>query len=264
MKKIAIIGLIVVFILVLLAYAKLNNRGQKIKTTAHRGFSYEYPENTLLAVEKASESGFSFCEVDIRKTKDNEWVLMHDETVDKTTNGTGKVSELTLEYIKSLDAGSWKHSDFAGLTVPTLSEYLQICSHERITPVIEIKGIYSKDEIEELVDLIGEYFNLQDVIVISFEFDYLDFIRDYTNKIRLGYIVWEINESAVVHVKNAGNSYISTTFETITKENVALCNENDIEINVWTVNDIEIFDSMVDEYGITNITTDVFPDVLRE
>jgi len=93
---------------------------------AYRGASNTFPENTLAAFREAIRLGAHMIEMDVCFTKDRQLVLMHDVTVDRTTNGSGTVSELTLEEIKRLDAGSWKSSQFEGEEVPTLEEVLQI------------------------------------------------------------------------------------------------------------------------------------------
>lgn len=99
---------------------KLPERG----ICAHRGAMETHPENTIPAFREAVKAGAHMIEFDVQLTKDNELVVMHDATVDRTTNGTGKVSELTLEEIKKLDAGSWKSTEFAELQVPTFREVL--------------------------------------------------------------------------------------------------------------------------------------------
>lgn len=97
-----------------------------IYVAAHRGLSSDYPENTMIAFEKAIEAKVDQIEVDIRVTKDNELVLIHDNTVDRTTNGTGRVCDLTLEELKKLDAGSWKDEKFSDCTIPTLIEFMEL------------------------------------------------------------------------------------------------------------------------------------------
>jgi glycerophosphoryl diester phosphodiesterase len=91
---------------------------------AHRGAMESHPENTIPAFREAVKAGAHMIEFDVQLTKDKKLVVMHDATVDRTTNGTGKVSELTLTEIKELDAGSWKSPEFAGLQVPTFREVL--------------------------------------------------------------------------------------------------------------------------------------------
>lgn len=93
---------------------------------AHRGAMDTHPENTLPAFRAAVEAGAHMIEMDVCLTKDNQMVLMHDATVDRTTNGKGRVIDLTLEEIRKLDAGSWKSSEFTGVKVPLFEEILDI------------------------------------------------------------------------------------------------------------------------------------------
>lgn len=93
---------------------------------AHRGAMDTHPENTLPAFRAAIEAGAHMIELDVCLTKDNQMVLMHDAAVDRTTNGKGRVIDLTLEEIRLLDAGSWKSSEFTGVKVPLLEEVLDI------------------------------------------------------------------------------------------------------------------------------------------
>ncbi|MBN2375048.1 MAG: hypothetical protein JXD22_01510 [Sedimentisphaerales bacterium] len=101
---------------------KLPERG----ICAHRGASGTHPENTLSAFREAIRLGAHMIEFDIAMTKDGKLALMHDATIDRTTNGKGKVSDFTLAELKGLDAGSWKGSEFANERIPTLDEALAI------------------------------------------------------------------------------------------------------------------------------------------
>lgn len=93
---------------------------------AHRGAMQTHPENTIPAFHAAIQAGAHMIEFDVWFTKDNEMVVLHDSSVDRTTNGKGKVSDLTLAELKKLDAGSWKAPDFVGERIPTLEEVLDI------------------------------------------------------------------------------------------------------------------------------------------
>ncbi len=93
---------------------------------AHRGAMVTHPENTLVAFNEAVNAGAHMVELDVWLTQDNEMVVIHDGTVDRTTNGTGKVSDFTLAEIKQLDAGGWKSPEFAGERIPTLEEALGV------------------------------------------------------------------------------------------------------------------------------------------
>ena len=121
-----------------------------IYVAAHRGWSEKYPENTMLAYRKAAKLGVDQIEIDVRVTADGELVIIHDPTVDRTTNGSGRVDSFTLEEIRKLDAGAWKGAEFAGEKIPTFEEFLDFAeSLPEMTFDIELKE-YPVDEREEL------------------------------------------------------------------------------------------------------------------
>lgn len=93
---------------------------------AHRGAMDTHPENTVSAFKEAVRLGVQMIELDVRLTKDEQLVILHDQTVNRTTNGQGKISDLTLSQIKELDAGSWKSSDYKDERIPTLNEALAV------------------------------------------------------------------------------------------------------------------------------------------
>ncbi|MGB5553929.1 MAG: glycerophosphodiester phosphodiesterase family protein [Flavobacteriaceae bacterium] len=128
------LGVLVFFVAVLKAScgfaqqeeAKTKNNGMPEKgICAHRGAKETHPENTLSAFKEAIRLGAQMIEFDVQLSKDGELVIMHDSSVDRTTNGTGQVSELTLAELQLLDAGAWKSSEFKGEKIPTLKETLQ-------------------------------------------------------------------------------------------------------------------------------------------
>lgn len=112
---------------------------QNIKIVAHRGGVNWGPENTIATFLIAASKGVDYIEMDVRQTIDGEFVLMHDKTVSRTTNGNGIVSELTLEEIKKLDAGSWFTSGFINEPVPTLREVLRAIDG-KVIPDLDFKA----------------------------------------------------------------------------------------------------------------------------
>ncbi|MCX7349096.1 MAG: glycerophosphodiester phosphodiesterase family protein [Alphaproteobacteria bacterium] len=114
--------------------------------SAHRGFSEDYPENTIPALAAALEAGADVAEIDIKLTRDGKLVLMHDTTVDRTTNGTGAVKDLTLAEIRQLDAGSWFGTEFSGTIVPTLDEVIA-WSSGRLGILLEMKNCPERDPV---------------------------------------------------------------------------------------------------------------------
>lgn len=121
-----------------------------IYVAAHRGWSTKYPENTMPAFRAALELGVDQLETDVRVTKDGELVLIHDGTVDRTTDGTGRVYDMTFEELQQLDAGSWKSPEFAGERIPTLLQLMELVKdHPTITLDIELK-VYPNPGKEEI------------------------------------------------------------------------------------------------------------------
>ena len=123
------------------------------KIFAHRGSKGTHPENTLASFKEAVRVGSDGIELDVHLTKDGQLVVIHDETVDRTTNGTGEIRTLTLAEIKELDAGSWFHNKYAGEKIPTLEEVLLLLTElgfngqlniELKTDVIQYKGLVEK------------------------------------------------------------------------------------------------------------------------
>ena len=121
------------------------------KNFAHRGFSGKYPENTMLAFEKAIEAGADGIENDVHLTKDGVPVIIHDELVDRTTNGKGYVKDYTYEELSKLDA-SYIFPEYGVLHIPTLREYMELVKDKDIITNIELKtGVFEYPGIEEKV-----------------------------------------------------------------------------------------------------------------
>lgn len=112
---------------------------------SHRGGAAVAPENTLPAIAAALAGGFEYVEVDVALTADRHPVLMHDATVDRTTDGHGRLESLTLDEVRALDAGSWFGAEYAGTPVPTLTEFLDTLADSRGRAIVELKGEWDAD-----------------------------------------------------------------------------------------------------------------------
>lgn len=147
---------------------------------AHRGFSGRYPENTLSAMRAAVQAGADMVEIDVQLTRDGELVVMHDDSVDRTTDGKGEVEDLTLQEVRALDAGSKFDPRFAGERVPTLEEAIDAVYGGAILN-IEVKSI---DEAtmrpvvaQKIKDLIERKRFAQHVQIMSFDSDFMEEMR---------------------------------------------------------------------------------------
>lgn len=124
MQKAGILSVIIVSFVMMSSYKECQYRLPERGLCAHRGAMETHPENTLPAFRAAVEAGAHMMEFDVWLTKDNQMVVIHDSDVDRTTDGKGKISALTLAQIRELDAGGWKSADFKGTKVPVLQEVL--------------------------------------------------------------------------------------------------------------------------------------------
>ena len=151
---------------------------QGVTVIAHRGASRFAPENTIAAFEKAIARGADLIEIDIRETKDGHLVVMHDVTVDRTTNGSGAVAGLTLAEIKQLDAGSSFSFEFKGEKIPTLDEALEAMKGRALpdldfkagTPEKLVDAVRRHDLLGKVTLYAGDYELLRRTLAISKEF----------------------------------------------------------------------------------------------
>ncbi|WP_010477604.1 glycerophosphodiester phosphodiesterase family protein [Thermococcus zilligii] len=151
--------------------------GRNILVLGHRGYSAKYPENTLLAFRKAIEAGADGVELDVWLTKDGEVVVIHDETVDRTSNGSGKVREMTLAELRELDFGM-------GERIPTLEEVFEALPEDAVVNV-EIKDT---EAVKKTAEIIGAN-NPERVVVSSFIIDALREYRKLDSETRLGVLL---------------------------------------------------------------------------
>ena len=130
----------------------LRTPGEPAFVAGHRGDRADAPENTLPAFEAAFASGLDVVETDVQLTSDGFPVLLHDPTVDRTTNGTGAIADLTLAQVEALDAGSWFNKGFAGTRIPQLGEFLDLLAatpHKRA--LVELKEYWSREDIQRIL-----------------------------------------------------------------------------------------------------------------
>lgn len=158
---------------------------------AHRGYSARYPENTLAAFNGAIDAGAHMIELDVCLSKDRQLVVIHDETVDRTTNGTGAVKALTLDQLGRLDAGSWFDPRFNTERLPTLAQVLDaVNGHLMVNIEIKPEAFEADgppDAAErQVLNLVREKNMLDEVIVSSFEWLMLENLRELEPGIALG------------------------------------------------------------------------------
>lgn len=205
---------------------------------AHRGFSEFYPENTLRAIDEAILAGADRIETDLALTRDRELVLMHDRSLDRTTDGRGRVQSWTLEEIRQLDAGSWKGEEFAGERVPTLREALELTMGRAILN-IELKTgqstmVVNEDTFDALVELVRELDAFDWVIVSSFDAMALNAVREREPRLRVLLLDWSpgsANDGLSLAISFGFDAW-SPSAEHITEERVARAREAGLSVHV--------------------------------
>jgi glycerophosphoryl diester phosphodiesterase len=227
---------------------------ENIIIVAHRGFSGVYPENTLLAFQKAVELGVDFVELDVHQTVDKEIVVCHDYTIDRTTDGNGYIKEMTYEEIKKYDAGKWK--GYPGEKIPLLKEVFEKFG-EKIKILIEIKEC----DVSTLIKLIKEYRMEKRVIVGSFNLEYIKEVRNLLPLISTALISYEVPENIDQLIKY-GIRKLDIEFHNLNKEIVKELVSYGFVVNTWTPDTEEELKKVID-YGVQFITTDR-PDILKE
>ncbi|WP_144480678.1 glycerophosphodiester phosphodiesterase [Cytobacillus oceanisediminis] len=252
----------------------------QILNVAHRGASGYAPEHTLTSYELGEKMKGDYIEVDLQMTKDGQLIAMHDETLDRTTNGTGLVKEYTLDEIKKLDAGSWfneKYPDYAkeeyaGLKVPTLEEVIQKFGKDA-RYYIETKSpeVYPGME-EKLLEILEEYkltgvnAPSSKVLIQSFSPESLKKIHDLNPDIPLIQLLWYDETAAITDAElEEYKTYsigLGMNFNRIDEAYVQKVREYNLLIHPYTVNEKEDMRKLLD-WGVTGMFTN-FPDRLQE
>ena len=153
-------------------------RKQDVIAIAHRGAHEDAPENTMASYERAIDLGMDYVEIDMRRTKDNRYVSVHNSTVDARTDGTGRVDSLTLEELRLLDAGSWFAAEFIGERIPTIEEVLTLL-HGKIGAYVDVKAAPP----DVVVHYLREYDMLETAVVYA-EYDELEAMKRIEPRIR--------------------------------------------------------------------------------
>lgn len=217
---------------------------REFHSIAHRGYSTVAPENTLPAYRLAAEMGFYYAECDIAFTKDGVAVLLHDDTIDRTSNGSGKISELTYAEIKDLDFGSWKSEDYAGTKIPTFEEFIALCKEIGLHPYIELKetGTFTQAQINSMVAILTEYDMLDNCSWISFKADNLKLVRNADSTARLGYLSSGFTSTTVNTAKSLRNGenevFLDISYSVLNSnfyDKIALAAKEGLAIEAWTV-----------------------------
>lgn len=218
----------------------------------HRGAKGFVAENTLPSFQKAMEIGVDGIELDVRLTADGELVVIHDEAIDRTTNGNGLVSQFSLKELKAFRINST-------LEIPTLSEVLNIIDKKCFVN-IELKEYETADKVVALINefIIDENWNYSHFIVSSFNWHALQNVRVLNPEIPIGVLTETDLEMAFIFAKFLKADAIISHYSLINEPEVIEIQNAGIKIIAWTVNEKKAIEKMK-ELKINGIISD-FPD----
>nr|MDO8081350.1 glycerophosphodiester phosphodiesterase family protein [Candidatus Freyarchaeota archaeon] len=221
---------------------------KKVLLIAHRGASFYEPENTLRAVKRALDFGVDGVEIDVRSSIEGNIVVIHDDTVDRTTNGTGKVRDMSLVELRSLDAGE-------GEKIPLLEEVLELVKDKALLVIeLKINGIE-----ERVLKIVEEYGALNNVLLTSFIHRSVKRVKELDPRVRTGVIFREapINPSRLALDADAEN--LCAFHKYITWEMVQNAHDHDLKIYAWTVDEPSTIENLI-MLGVDGIVTNK-PDI---
>jgi glycerophosphoryl diester phosphodiesterase len=269
MKKAIVIGAGLAFSLLFSPFqqafaAETTGELRKVDNVAHRGATGYAPENTIAAFDKGVEMKADYIEIDVQRSKDGELVIIHDTTVDRTTDGTGSVKNLTFEQLRSLDAGSWKGEEFKGEQIPTFDEILDRY-HGKVGILIELKAPELYPGIEAQVAQELKERNLdkpqnEKIIIQSFNFESMKITNSLLPKVPIGVLTSNRAHTTEQALKEfaAYADYFNPSYGIVSKELVDQVHALGMKIQSWTVRSQEAADFLL-EMNVDGIITD-YPD----
>lgn len=225
---------------------------KKILNIGHRGAKGHEPENTLPSFQKALDLNVDGIELDVHVCKTGELIVIHDFTVDRTTNGTGFISELSFSALKSLRIDG-------EIEIPTLQEVIDLVGKKCLIN-IELKGKNTAKPVSELIEKnrLENNFSYDEFIVSSFDYDELRQIHKLNNNLILGVLTEDNLQTAMEVARKISAKAVHPHFSLLTEENVREIQEQGFKIFPWTVNESEDIER-IKNYKVDGIITD-FPE----
>ncbi|TDL67590.1 glycerophosphodiester phosphodiesterase [Rhodococcus qingshengii] len=269
MKKTFVIGAGLTFSLLFSPFqqafaAETTGELRKVDNVAHRGATGYAPENTIAAFDKGVEMKADYIEIDVQRSKDGELVIIHDTKVDRTTDGTGSVKDLTFEQLRSLDAGSWKGEEFKGEKIPTFDEILDRY-HGKVGILIELKApeLYPGIEVQVAQKLKERNLDKpqnEKIIIQSFNFESMKITNSLLPKVPIGVLTSNRAHTTEQALKEFATyaDYFNPSYGIVSKELVDQVHALGMKIQSWTVRSQEAADFLL-EMNVDGIITD-YPD----
>ncbi|NKD77755.1 glycerophosphoryl diester phosphodiesterase [Haematospirillum sp. H1815] len=211
------------------------------RVIGHRGACALAPENTLASIRRAAIDGAGMVELDVRLTADGRCVLLHDDTLDRTTDGCGPVSLACLDHLSALDAGLWFSSDFRGESVPTLEETIDLLLELGVGLNLELKPSpgYEADMVRAVVSVLESMWPSDRLLPLlsSFDCTILEYASDLAPSWPLGLIADRLPDDWLALARDLGLKSVNLGHEGLDMATVQAVRKAGYEVAIWTVND---------------------------
>lgn len=203
---------------------------------AHRGASGYAPENTVAAFRRAIALGVTFIETDLQLTRDAHFVALHDETVNRTTNGQGSVQHMTLAEVRRLDAGSWFGSEFMGERIPTLLDIVDFSRKHDVVFYLELKpsGFWGGEH--ALISALRESGAIQRTVIISFDPVILQSLRKIEPTLMTGLLFDGQLENPFEKALEIGARQLAVKGDLVSPSLLGEAHKRDLQVVCWTIN----------------------------
>ncbi|MEZ9743454.1 glycerophosphodiester phosphodiesterase family protein [Vibrio splendidus] len=207
----------------------------------HRGVAGTHPENTKASIEQAAKLGLKWIEVDIQPTQDDQLVVCHDHTLDRCSDGKGRVDEHTLAELRQLDFGSWKSEQFAGEKILTLEELLTLVEQHDLSVNLEIK-VDSRHQAPYVVDLLHDELirsnlDTDKVLLSSFSHKVVAEMAHHLPRYRVGVITEQLTQDDLMLINEVKAFSCHMNYEHVDQSDLDTLNEANIQAWCYTVND---------------------------
>src|SRR5256884_1530210 len=225
---------------------------------AHRGASGHAPENTMAAFRKAVAQGATFIETDLNLSRDAHFVAIHDDPVTRTTNGQGKVHDLTLADLRRLDAGSWFGSEFSGERIPTLEEILEFSKKNDVVFYLELKPTGAWGGEHAVIAALRESGEIPRAVLISFDASMVLNVHSIEPTVMTGLLYDGQLEKPVEKAVEIGARQLAVRGDLVTPALLEQARKKDLQVVCWTINQPAHMRLLI-EAGVQGIMSD-YPD----
>ncbi|MDW0117066.1 glycerophosphodiester phosphodiesterase [Sporosarcina thermotolerans] len=227
---------------------------------AHRGASGSFPENTVSSFKEAARLPIFGVEFDVHMSSDGELVVIHDETIDRTSNGMGFIKDMTLEDLKQFDYGGWFSPEFRGETIPTLSEVLDIFQPTELILNIELKSdvFPYNGMVEKVLAMISKKQMEECVILSSFDHSAIQLVKKLAPQIETAALFMEVLVHPLDYIRSLPTNALHVFFPTAVRPSLKEIYEAEVPVRAFTVNEPEQAKTLK-QAGVQAIFTD-FPE----